>query len=276
MLLNTFIHIPGIGPATEKKIWNSGIPEWGSISDIAKASMSPAKQKEIKSWSEKSLGQLENNNPVFFEKLLPAHQQYRLYREFRNQCAFLDIETTGLNDSDIITTIAIYDGQEIKYFVQGRNLHDVLNALEKYKILITYNGKSFDIPFIESYFNVKLPHAQIDLRYVLGHLGIKGGLKKCEKTVGIDREELDGVDGYFAVVLWNDYVRTGNEKALDTLLAYNIEDVINLELLMVKAYNLNLEGTPFEQSHRIEEPAKPKNPVKPDPRTIHTLLTQFR
>ncbi len=27
-------------------------------------------------------------------------------------------------------------------------------------------------------------------------LGLKGGLKKCEKAMGIDRQELDGVDGY--------------------------------------------------------------------------------
>ena len=51
-------------------------------------------------------------------------------------------------------------------------------------MIVTYNGKSFDIPFIENYFNIRLDHAQIDLRYVLYSLGFRGGLKGCRKTAG--------------------------------------------------------------------------------------------
>ena len=53
------------------------------------------------------------------------------------------------------------------------------------KFLITYNGKLFDIPFIENFFNVELNHAQIDLRYILKSLGYVGGLKSCEKQLGL-------------------------------------------------------------------------------------------
>ena len=66
---------------------------------------------------------------------------------------------------------------------------------------MTYNGKSFDIPFIESHFGAKLTHAHIDLRYILASLGYRGGLKGCEKQLGIDRGDLKNVDGYFAVLL---------------------------------------------------------------------------
>jgi len=38
------------------------------------------------------------------------------------------------------------------------------------------------------------------------------------------------------VLLWNEYQKTGDQKALDTLLAYNVQDMIILENLMVKAY----------------------------------------
>ena len=87
----------------------------------------------------------------------------------------------------------------------------------------------------------------------------------------MDRKEVDGVDGYFAVLLWNEYKRNQNEKALETLLAYNIEDVINLELLMIKSYNLMIEKTPFSKSHRIKEPSKPQNPFRADLKTIELL-----
>jgi hypothetical protein len=99
--------------------------------------------------------------------------------------------------------------------------------------------------------------------------------KKCEKALGIDRKELDGVDGYFAVVLWNDYKRNKNQKALETLLAYKIEDVINLETLMIRSYNIHINKTPFSGSHKIKEPSKPENPLKADLATIRKLNHRY-
>ena len=45
------------------------------------------------------------------------------------------------------------------------------------------------------------------------------------------------MDGYMAVILWERYQR-GDRTALDLLLKYNREDVINLEVLMDRAYEL--------------------------------------
>lgn len=275
MLANTFIHVPGIGSVTEQKLWDSGIDSWGDIGALAEGSLSPSKMKDIHHWIDQSNIHLENNNPKFFESHLPAHQHFRYFPEFKNSCAYLDIETTGLSESATITTIALYDGNRIKYYIQGENLNDFVTDIQDYTVLITYNGRSFDIPFIEAYFNIQLSQAQIDLRYVLGHLGYKGGLKKCEKALGIDRDELDGVDGYFAVILWRFYQQTGNEKALETLLAYNIEDVINLETLMINAYNLSIEKTRFSESHCLDIPVKPDNPFRADQAIIDKLKRIF-
>lgn len=275
MLVNTFIHIPGIGPATEQKIWESDILSWKDEDNFSSLSLSASKIEAIKTFVQKSAQHLKNNRPNFFEALLPSNQHFRMFPEFRHSCVYLDIETTGLDTSCKITTIALYNGKDIKYFVHGKNLDEFVKEIKKYKVLITYNGRSFDIPFIESYFNIKLPHSQIDLRYILKNLGFKGGLKKCEKAMGIDREDLDGVDGYFAILLWNEYKQNNNQKALETLLAYNIEDVINLETLMIKAYNLNIEKTLFSKTHKIKEPPKPENPLKADMKTIKKLTHQY-
>jgi len=54
----------------------------------------------------------------------------------------------------------------------------------------------------KDFFGIELNQVHIDLRYVLRSLGYTGGLKGCEKQAGIDRGNLEGVDGYFAVLLW--------------------------------------------------------------------------
>jgi len=75
---------------------------------------------------------------------------------------------------------------------------------------------------------------------------------------------LSDIDGFFAVLLWEEYQRTGDQKALDTLLAYNIQDTINLENLMVTAYNMKLKDTPFYDTHFIEDVSFPVNPFRVD------------
>jgi hypothetical protein len=54
------------------------------------------------------------------------------------------------------------------------------------------------------------------------------------------------------------------QKALKTLLAYNIQDTINLENLMVIAYNMKLKDTPFYETDFIEDPTLPVNPFSAD------------
>lgn len=273
MLINTFSHIPGIGPATEEKLWNSGIRTWKEA--LFQSEAIGKKASGIQRGVQTSIAQLENKNARYFENLLPASQHFRLFPEFRDTCVFLDIETTGLETTSTITTIALYDGACVRYYVQGKNLDAFLEDIQQYQVIVTYNGKTFDLPFIQNHFQCQLPHAHIDLRYILKSLGFAGGLKKCERAMGIDRQELDGVDGYFAILLWKEYQKNRNPKALDTLLAYNIEDVINLETLMVKAYNLKIKGTCFSGSHTIPEPPKATNPVVPDRQIIRELKSAY-
>ena len=221
---------------------------------------------------EESKRHLANCNPSYFSQLLPANQCWRLFPEFRDSITYLDIETTGLDRYfNQITTIALYDGQAIKTYVQGQNLDDFVEDIQKYKVIISYNGKSFDAPFIEHYFNIRLDHAHIDLRYILYSLGFKGGLKGCERQLGMDRGDLKEIDGFFAVLLWDEYQRTGDQKVLDTLLAYNVQDTVTLENLMVTAYNRKLQQTPFYDKLLIEESMAPVNPYRVDLATVDKI-----
>lgn len=187
------------------------------------------------------------------------------FPEFRDSVAYVDIETTGLSRQyNEITTIALYDGNQVYTYVNGKNLEDFKTDILKYKFLVTYNGKSFDAPFIETFFNIKLDHEHIDLRYPLRKLGYTGGLKAIEQRLGIDRGELKSVDGFFAVRLWHEYKRTKNERALETLLAYNCADVVNLEILMIHVVNQNSE-------QQVQHPAEFKIPFDIDTNLLNRL-----
>jgi hypothetical protein len=263
MLRNTFLHIPGVGLKTEQDIWSGGILSWDDLFRAGSAHFSPKKRDLIHQCLEDSKNQLATGNPRHFAEKIPAKQHWRFFPEFRESTAYLDIETTGLDSwNNEITTIALYDGKEIFTYVQGQNLDAFEEDIQRYKVIVTYNGKCFDVPFMESYFRMKVPQVHIDLRYLLRSLGYTGGLKGCEKKAGIDRKELEGVDGYFAVLLWQDYQRTKNEKALETLLAYNVEDVVNLETLMLLSYNLKVKETPFARTHQLPCPPAPQIPFK--------------
>jgi uncharacterized protein YprB with RNaseH-like and TPR domain len=274
MLKNTFCHIPGCSATVEQSLWTSGITSWEDMLNAKLAYLSRQKASAFTTHIKDSFAHLESNNPNYFVDLLPSNQHWRFFPEFRHSVAYLDIETTGLNYGDSITTIALYDGQEIFYYVQGDNLEDFATDINRYSLVVTYNGKCFDVPFIERFFRIKMNQAHIDLMYILRSLGYKGGLKGCERQLGVDRKELDGVDGFFAVLLWDDYKKTKNIKSLETLLAYNIQDVVSLETLLTIAYNKKIAETPFRHSHYLQMPDEPALPFAADLDTIRRIQNQ--
>src|SRR4030042_2871525 len=272
MLKNTFLHILALGIKTEQRIWSSRIHSWDDLLRGNLKCFSLKRADTLRRSIEDSKEHLYRGNPNYFGNLLPSNQFWRFFPEFRESTAYLDIETTGLDNwGNEITTIALYDGKFIFTYVQGQNLDDFKKDVKRFKVLVTYNGRCFDVPFIENYFGIKLNQVHIDLRYLLRSLGYTAGLKGCEKKAGINRGDLEGIDGYFAVLLWEDYQRKKNRKVLETLLAYNIQDVVNLEYLMVLSYNLKLKETPFIQSHQLPSPPTPDIAFKTDLPTIERI-----
>jgi uncharacterized protein YprB with RNaseH-like and TPR domain len=272
MLRNTFCHIPTIGPKSERHLWRSGVCSWEDVLGRASLPLSPRRERIVRDCVEASVAQFAAGNAGYFADSLPPAEQWRMFPEFQDSVAYLDIETTGLGaPRDYITTIALYDGVRIRHYVHGVNLSDFCDDIARYRLIVTYNGKMFDVPFIRTHLGVPMEQAHIDLRYVLHSLGYKGGLKGCEHRLGLSRGELEGVDGFFAVLLWADYLENGNDRALETLLAYNIMDAVNLAALMACAYNLKVEQTPFAATHRLALPALPELPFQPDAGTIQRI-----
>jgi hypothetical protein len=125
------------------------------------------------------------------------------------------------------------------------------------------------IPYLNLYTRLRKPKKPFNIKWLNSASVSIGGVDPILK--GIYREDLEGVDGYFAVLLWDDFRRKGNQKALNTLLAYNTLDVVNLETLMVAAYDGKLTDTPFLLTHQLPIPSSPENPFKADKETIERI-----
>jgi uncharacterized protein YprB with RNaseH-like and TPR domain len=69
-----------------------------------------------------------------------------------------------------------------------------------------------------------------DLMYDCWRNNLYGGLKSVERQLGIERR-LKGIDGLGAIRLWWKYRNDDDRDALNTLLTYNSEDLINLKRL---------------------------------------------
>jgi len=152
--------------------------------------------------------------------------------------AYLDIETTGLSAFYCdITVVGIYlCNVNSARFIQmvGREItaDGILEALEGVDIIYTYNGRRFDLPFIRAALGIDLQEIfnHRDLMYDCWRCRLRGGFKAVERQLGIERK-LKEVDGREAVRLWWRYVDSFDLDALDRLLEYNREDVVNLKAL---------------------------------------------
>jgi uncharacterized protein YprB with RNaseH-like and TPR domain/predicted nuclease with RNAse H fold len=239
MLRFTFLHIPGVGYTTEKIIWSKGIYSWGDfLGNQRKIGISGKVVNRIEKWLKRSEKALEKKDILFFSAGLPQQELWRLYPEFKDSTAFLDIETTGRSFFyDDITLIGLYDGKNVKTFIQGQNLQDFESEIKKYSLLVTYNGTLFDLRFIREKLGQQfVPPVHIDLRFLLRRLGYTGGLKAIERKMHIYRdEEVAELSGFDATVLWNRYVR-GDDHAFELLVKYNLADVVNLKIILEYAY----------------------------------------
>jgi hypothetical protein len=241
MLKRTFLHLPGVGRRTEAYFWRQGLLLWEDFLGVRRLrGFSPERLGRLKRDLEESLACL--HEPRYFASRLPGEEHWRLWRHYRPRAAYLDIETTGAAWPDLlVTVVGLYDGQVFRQFLQGVNLEEFPEALRDFDLLITYNGTQFDLPVLRAYFpGLVLPPVHLDLRFILARLGYRGGLKGIEPQFGIVRPpEVAGMDGYMAVLLWERFQR-GDRTALELLLTYNREDVLNLEVLMEQAFRLSL------------------------------------
>lgn len=242
MIRCRFSIFSGVGAKYEQLIWNASVTGWQGFLAIGKVRGLPptvytSVSRQIHQWT----AALERGDASFFAQRLAPAEHWQLYKVFGDSVRYLDIETTGLYPGyNEVTVVGIFDGRNYEALIAGKNLtsRSLQKALKGCKLLVTYYGRVFDVPFLsEAYTTVDWNIPNFDLCFTGRRLGLKGGLKGVEKSLGIERPaEIEDIDGFEAVRQWYQYI-AGNKKALDRLVAYNKADTTNLARIAPIVYD---------------------------------------
>jgi uncharacterized protein YprB with RNaseH-like and TPR domain len=253
MIKNTFCILDGIGEKLERRIWKEGILTWEDFAGSGELlGFGPERKKYFDDNLSLFSSELDSGNAPYFAERIKRREHWRLFDVFKDNAVCLDIETNGFqpNRGGYVTVVGLYDGYDYKCFVRGENLtaENLNRELGRYKCLITFYGAAFDVPFLFRTFNgVRFDMPHFDLCFAAKRLGLKGGLKKLEHSLGIEREEaVRGLDGYDAVKLW-EHARQGSSESLELLVTYNREDTVNLMQMSSIFYERLRQSTGIEE-----------------------------
>ena len=188
---------------------------------------------------------------------------------------FLDIETTGLSPrSSHLYQITVCHGSYIHQWFLDRPSQekDMLSAFRDFltkstgpdTCLVTYNGASFDLPYLEkkaSFYDLDLHLDKLNrtdlyvllrpYRRFISPSSFKQ--KDLERYAGLNRR--DPYSGRDLIHVYQQYLETASEESLNALLLHNLEDVTGMiELLPVLIWKRLFEGD-FTCSFLSPEPA---------------------
>jgi uncharacterized protein YprB with RNaseH-like and TPR domain len=184
--------------------------------------------------------------------------------------AFLDTETTGLAGGTgtyaFLVGVGVFEGDRFaihQFFMRDYDeevaqiqvLGELLDGMDA---VVTFNGKSFDLPLLETRFImtrqpprlVGVPH--LDLLPVARRLW-KYRLDSCalssleEEVLGVQRTHAD-VPGWLIPSLYAEYARTGDAREMPRIFYHNAQDILSLVTLTVRQGNLLASCLPFETS----------------------------
>ncbi len=160
---------------------------------------------------------------------------------------FLDLETMGLFAGQplVVAGIArlgsdntiIVDQYVVRDFPDELALlAEVNQQVAAHRVLVTYNGKSFDLPFLigrSAYYGIKLksPKVHFDLLH-FSRRAWRGELDGCslrsieQAILGLSRET--DLPGELVPEFYYEYLRTGNAGFLKPIVDHNRQDVESL------------------------------------------------
>ncbi len=214
------------------------------------------------------------------------HNKFMREIQKSNFC-FLDIETTGFSrkrDQVVLIGLLFSEGHEYKlrqYFLEDsfqekKLLTTFIKDLSEFDLMITYNGLSFDYPFIQHRAkNYQLPLQLNNLKHIdlykhiqkhKNRLPIENfQLKTIEKLLGICRK--DGISGGESADLYGKYTKNKDVTIRDRILLHNYEDIFylpsitgifsffsdNIDLVNSLHHSVHLTGSENNKHQRLKE-----------------------
>ena len=232
-LERTFQLTKGVGPWRERDLWARELATWTDFERAAAIGtvMNDRLDRELLVAIGQARDALKRRSLVELAKLVPAKEHWRLYGHFMDEAAFFDIEADG---EHVPTIVGVMDRQGVATFRRGHSLQQLPERLAKSPLWVTFNGSVFDVPALEKNFEVfPKPLVHLDLRFLIRHAKLKGGLKGVEDSIGLGRPpHLKGVRGLDAIRLWREWNATRDLTALRILVEYNLYDAINLRSVL--------------------------------------------
>lgn len=177
------------------------------------------------------------------------------------EAVFLDIETTGLWASQPLFLVGIMkrQGQDMvleqllaRHYREERALLAYLaQVLKRVRVMVTFNGKRFDWPYIKErfiYYHLPLPKEMLQVDLYFHAKRLPHNLPNCklvtleENLLGHERE--GDVPGYLVPTIYHRFVQTQDPCLLAPVLEHNVQDVITLAQLLPLVM-LAQEGTTY-------------------------------
>jgi len=183
----------------------------------------------------------------------------RLPETDRQRFAFVDTETTGLSGGTgtyaFLVGVGRYDGAAFhltQFFMRDPGeepalLDALYELLEPCTVLVTYNGKAFDMPLLKSRFVATryLPGGDVLPWETATHLDLlplsrrlwRARLPGCALgqietyILGLSRTGED-VPGWLVPGLYFDFLRTGDARPLRNIFYHNAVDILSLAALL--------------------------------------------
>ena len=247
LLRRSFQHLPGISAAMEAKLRSEGLRSWNDLllRMPTQLELFQNRSGSLRCAVEASEEALANRDIEFFKERLPKREFYRIAASFPNRCIFLDIESTGLSQHyDRVTLVGWSVGSRYEVLVDPTDTCRLESDLCSQPIVITFNGTLFDLPFLSNRFNTDWSQTtHVDLRYLAQRVGLTGGQKRIEVSIGFAREApVEGITGSQAVGLWFDY-KEGDLSALRKLIRYNHADIEGMKFLFEQVVERLEPGT---------------------------------
>ncbi len=163
---------------------------------------------------------------------------------------FIDLETTGLGSTPLFLIGAMLwegDGFVVRqlfardYSEERAVLALFAEMLAERRALVSFNGKSFDVPFLRARAAANAVAVTIDLPHLdLLHAGRRAWkhrlpdcrLQTLERHV-CGRLRHEDIPGAFIPDAYHAYVRTGNAAQMTTVLEHNVRDLVTLAEIML-------------------------------------------
>ena len=189
------------------------------------------------------------------------------------KCKVFDIETTGLyptRDRIISASFTDPDGQELRQYFSDSSATEyltvsaIMSEMDDCDVLITYNGQSFDVPFVlarAKKFGLAEslpPVQQADIyRWLKAYWPLAQSLpslsqKSVEKALGLDDSRTDMINGGECVRLYSEYINLDRQEAKELILLHNGDDVRQLAAVTQALSFLPYDQIAFEKGFMIK------------------------